>query len=201
MSHKHRNKETEEEEILQNEEVEKELEEEESEPQEQENENSEQEEEDESAKLAKEIEGLKAKIAEMNDTHLRLRAEYDNYRKRTLKEKAELIKSGGEGVLLRILSVVDDFERAISAMEKTEEINSVREGVNLIHQKFCDFLKQNGVLEIETIGHEFNTEFHEAITTIPAPAEEQKGKVIDCIQKGYTLNEKVIRFAKVVVGA
>jgi molecular chaperone GrpE len=127
-------------------------------------------------------------------------AEFDNYRKRTIKEKADLIKSAGENILSNILPLVDDFERGIQASETATDINAVREGMILIYDKFISFLCQNGVKKIETDNQAFDTEFHEAITTIPAPTEEQKGKIVDCIQKGYTLNDKVIRFAKVVVG-
>lgn len=154
----------------------------------------------ESDKMSVELAELKAKYAELNNSHLRLMAEFDNYRKRTLKEKADLIKNGGESTILRILPVVDDFERAMNATKNTTDINAVKEGVELIYNKFGEFLKQNNVTAIETENSEFNTEFHEAITTIPAPAPELKGKIVDCIQKGYMLNEKVIRFAKVVVG-
>jgi len=154
----------------------------------------------ESDKMAVELAELKSKYAELNNSHLRLMAEFDNYRKRTLKEKADLIKNGGESTILRILPVVDDFERAMNATKNTTDINAVKEGIELIYNKFGEFLKQNNVTAIETENSEFNTEFHEAITTIPSPTPDMKGKIIDCIQKGYLLNEKVIRFAKVVVG-
>jgi molecular chaperone GrpE len=145
-------------------------------------------------------EELEEKLSQLNDSHLRLMAEFDNYRKRTIKEKADLIKSAGENILSNILPLVDDFERGIQASETATDINAVREGMILIYDKFISFLCQNGVKKIETDNQAFDTEFHEAITTIPAPTEEQKGKIVDCIQKGYTLNDKVIRFAKVVVG-
>lgn len=140
------------------------------------------------------------KYAKLQDDYLRLRAEFDNYRKRTLKEKSDLIKSAGESVLLNILPLVDDFERAQKALENVTDVESMKEGVALIYEKFISFLAQNGVKAIETEGKDFDLDFHEAITTIPAPSEDLKGKVIDCTQKGYVLNEKVIRFAKVVVG-
>ncbi len=146
------------------------------------------------------VEELDEKLSRLNDSHLRLMAEFDNYRKRTIKEKAELIKSAGENILSNILPLVDDFERGIQASETATDVTAVREGMILIYDKFISFLCQNGVKEIETDNQAFDTEFHEAITTIPSPTEEQKGKIIDCIQKGYTLNDKVIRFAKVVVG-
>ncbi len=146
------------------------------------------------------IEKLENEVAEIKDRHLRLQAEFDNFRKRTLKEKMELMKSGGESVLINILPVIDDFERALSAFGNMDEENPLKQGITLIYNKFQDFLKQNGIKEIEAKEKEFNTDLHEAITKIPAPTEELKGKVIDVVQKGYQLNDKVIRFAKVVVG-
>ncbi len=154
----------------------------------------------ESDKMAAELAEMKVKYAELSNSHLRLMAEFDNYRKRTLKEKSELIKNGGETALTRVLTVVDDFDRAMNALKSATEISAVVEGIELIYSKFADFLKQNNVTLIETENCVFDTEFHEAITTIPAPSEEMKGKIIDCVQKGYKLNDKVIRFAKVVVG-
>lgn len=140
------------------------------------------------------------KLAQLNDSHLRLMAEFDNYRKRTIKEKAELLKSASESVLVNILPLVDDFERGIVASQNTEDVAALREGMELIYGKFLAFLAQNGVKAIPATNEVFDTEFHEAITTIPAPTEDLKGKVIDCVKNGYTLNEKVIRFAQVVVG-
>lgn len=148
----------------------------------------------------KQIEELQLKVQQMNDTYLRTLAEYDNYRKRTLKEKADLIKTGGESVLINILGVVDDVERGLDSSRKAQDIDALREGIELIYNKFAGFLKQNGISSIETVGQPFNTDHHEAIATIPAPEEAMKGKVIDCVQKGYYLHDKVIRFAKVVVG-
>ncbi len=145
-------------------------------------------------------EDLEEKLSQLNDSHLRLMAEFDNYRKRTIKEKADLIKCAGENILSNILPLVDDFERGLKASEDATDVTAVREGMNLIYDKFIAFLCQNGVKAIEADNQDFDTEHHEAITTIPAPTEEQKGKVIDCVQKGYMLNDKVIRFAKVVVG-
>jgi len=150
--------------------------------------------------VKKAMEDLKANYDKLNDTYLRTLAEYDNYRKRTLKEKAELIKTGGESVLINVLSVVDDLERGINSSREAQEISAVLEGMDLIKNKFYAFLKQNGVKEIEAVGANFDTDHHEAIATIPAPEESQKGKIIDCVQKGYYLHDKVIRFAKVVVG-
>lgn len=147
-----------------------------------------------------EVEELGKKLQEINDKYIRLQAEFDNYRKRTLKEKMELTKSAGEKILVNVLPVVDNFERALQAMETAQEVEAVKEGVNLIYNNFKEFMVQNGVKEIEAINQEFDTDIHEAITKIPAPSEELKGKVVDCVEKGYTLNEKVIRFSKVVVG-
>ena len=140
-----------------------------------------------------------AKYNELNNSYLRLNAEFDNYRKRTLKEKAELLKSGSERVLLDIIAVVDDFERALDNISKTEDIDAVKEGIDLIYSKFSNFLTKHGVKEIETIGHAFDTDKHEAVTTIPAQSEEDKDKIIDSIQKGYTLDDKIIRYPKVIV--
>ena len=128
-------------------------------------------------------------------------AEFDNYRKRTLKERSDLIKTAGENILSSMLPLVDDFERALKAMETAEDVVAVKEGVDLIYNKFIAFLLQNGVKAIPTDNEVFNTDLHEAITTFPAPTEDMKGKIIDCVSKGYTMNDKVIRFAKVVVGA
>lgn len=154
----------------------------------------------ETDKLTKEIDSLKQKIEEQNNQYLRLMAEYDNFRKRTLKEKSDLLKYGGETALTRILTIIDDFERGLQAIETATDINAVKEGITLIYSKFMDYLKQNNVSVIETDNIDFNTEYHEAITTIPAPSEELKGKILDCVQKGYMINDKVIRFSKVVVG-
>ena len=138
-------------------------------------------------------------VEEQKDKYLRLSAEFDNYRKRTLKEKAELIKNGGEKTLTAILPVLDDFERALKNMEASEETRAMKEGVELIFSKFQKILGQEGLQKIETEGKEFDTDFHEAIALIPAPSEDLKGKILDCVQTGYMLNEKVIRHAKVAV--
>ncbi len=159
------------------------------------------EETDNSAETEKqEEETLETKYARLNDTHLRLMAEYDNYRKRTLKEKSELIRNGGEKTIKDLLPVLDDLDIALSNIEKAEDLSSVVEGVKLIMNKFNDFLSRQGVKAIETEGQAFNDELHEAIATFPAQDEEQKGKIIDCVKKGYTLNDKVMRHASVVVG-
>lgn len=145
------------------------------------------------------VEELEARIADLEDKNLRMMAEFDNYRRRTNKEKLDLMATAGERILMEMLPLVDDFERATAAMEKTEDIEAVREGIRLIQQKFISFLEKQGVHAIETEGVDFNTDEHEAVTTFAA-GEEQKGKVIDCTQRGYKLGDKVIRFAKVVVG-
>ncbi|MBO7317690.1 MAG: nucleotide exchange factor GrpE, partial [Bacteroidales bacterium] len=157
------------------------------------------EEMDETAKLTAEVDDLKAQIEKQKDDYLRLMAEFDNYRRRTLREKADLIKTGGESCMKAILPVIDDFERAMQAMQNSEDVEALKTGVELIYNKFRSYLEQNGVKEMETIGVEFDADKHEAIAQIPAPAPEQKGKIIDCTQKGYTLNDVVIRFPKVVV--
>ena len=138
-------------------------------------------------------------VEEQKDKYLRLSAEFDNYRKRTLKEKAELIKNGGEKTLTAILPVLDDFERAVKNMEASEETKAMKEGVELIFSKFQKILGQEGLQKIETEGQAFDTDYHEAIALIPAPSEDLKGKILDCVQTGYMLNEKVIRHAKVAV--
>lgn len=149
---------------------------------------------------AKELEEVKEQLEVQKDKYLRLSAEFDNYRKRTMKEKAELVLNGGEKTISSILPVLDDFERALQNMEKTTDVNAVKEGVEIIYNKFMKVLKENGVKVIEAKGLPLNTDFHEAIAVIPAPEEVLKGKVLDCVQNGYTLNDKVIRHAKVVVG-
>ena len=143
---------------------------------------------------------VKKAYEELNDKHLPLQDKFDNYRKRTLKEKMELTKSAGESILTNILPVIDDFDRANQMLSEASDIKSVREGIELIYNKFLNFLNQNGVKEIDAKEVEFDTDLHEAITKIPAPKEDLKGKVVDCVQKGYTLNDKVIRFSKVVIG-
>lgn len=154
---------------------------------------------DSQANLAQEVETLTARVAELEDKNLRMMAEFDNYRRRTNKEKLALMETAGEKIFTEMLALVDDFERAQAAMQKTEDIDSLRSGIELIHEKFITFLDKHDVHAIETENADFNTDEHEAITTFAA-GEEKKGKVIDCTQKGYKLGEKVIRFAKVVVG-
>lgn len=146
------------------------------------------------------IEELKQKCADLADKNLRMMAEFDNYRRRTSKEKLELQKNAGEKIFVEMLPLIDDFERAISALNQTDDIDSLRQGVELIYNKFISFLSKQEVEPINTDNADFDTAYHEAITTFPAPTPELKGKVIDCTQKGYTLAGKVIRYAKVVVG-
>lgn len=140
------------------------------------------------------------KLAELNDKYLRLTAEYDNYRRRTLKEKMELSKTAGEEILQSFLPVVDDFDRALESIDESQDIEAVKEGIHLIYNKFTEVMQQQGVKEIEAKDQEFDTDKHEAVSKIPAPSEDMKGKVVDVVQKGYYLNDKILRFSKVVVG-
>ena len=140
------------------------------------------------------------KLAELQDRYLRLSAEYDNFRKRTLKEKIDLQKSANENLLEALLPVADDFDRAMQSVDEAKDIVAVKEGMKLISGKFAGFLNQQGVKEIEALNKEFDTDLHEAITKIPAPSKKLKGKVVDVVQKGYFLNDKVLRFSKVVIG-
>lgn len=151
-------------------------------------------------KLAKDLEDAKAELEKQKKEYLFLLAEFDNFRKRTLKEKSDLVKNAAEKAMLDILPVVDDFERALQAMHDSSDLESVKEGVDLIYNKFVKYLENNGVKAIESNNADFNTEFHEAVTTFPASDESQKGKVIDTVQKGYMINDKVLRHSKVVVG-
>ena len=141
-----------------------------------------------------------ARIAELEKERLYKQAEFDNFRKRIIKEKAELILNGGRKVLEAMLPVIDDLERALQHMEKAEDVDAVKEGVDLIYKKFLKVMEAQGVTQMKTEGADFNTDFHEAVTQFPAPTDELKGKVIDCTEKGYMLNDTVLRFAKVVVG-
>jgi len=150
--------------------------------------------------VIKDMVDYEAKFNEVNDQYLRLMAEFDNYRKRMMRDRADLIKSASERVVVDLLPIVDNFERSLKSMETSETVQPVMEGVNLIYQQLLTLLKQQGVKEIETENQLFNDELHEAITTAPAASDEMKGKIMDCVQKGYLMNEKVIRFPKVVVG-
>lgn len=156
-------------------------------------------EEEEEEKIAKELEETKQALEDYKDKYLRLSAEFDNYRKRTMKEKAELIKNGGEKAISAILPILDDLERALQNMQKADDVKAMYEGIGLIHQKFLKNLGHEGLEKMNPVGEAFDTDFHEAIALVPAPEEAQKGKVLDCVQTGYKLNDKVIRHAKVVV--
>ena len=153
----------------------------------------------ETEQLQAKVAELEARVAELEDLKLRQMAEFDNFRRRTNKEKLELMSTAGERIFCDMLPLVDDFERAKVAMAKSDDINAVREGIDLIYNKFINFLAANNVKAIDTTDADFNTDLHEAITTFAA-GDDKNGKVIDCTQTGYTLGEKVIRFAKVVVG-
>lgn len=149
--------------------------------------------------LSKDLETAQAMIEEQKDKYLRLSAEFDNYRKRTMKEKAELIKNGGEKAIAAVLPILDDLERALANMQQADDVKAMYEGIDLIYQKFLKNLNQEGLEKMNPVGEAFDTDFHEAVALIPAQEEEQKGKVLDCVQTGYKLNDKVIRHAKVVV--
>lgn len=150
--------------------------------------------------LIKENEELKAAVEKEKKEYLFLMAEFDNFRKRTLKEKSELIKNAGESVFKGLLPIVDDFERALKATEGSEDAGSVREGMELIYKKLKKYLEQNGVKEMDPEDKEFDADRHEAISAVPVPDPEAKGKILDTVEKGYTINDKVLRHAKVVVG-
>lgn len=152
---------------------------------------------EEQESVEKELEAVKKQLNDTKDSYLRLMADFDNYKKHTLKDKSDLIKYGGEGIIRNMLPIIDDFERAMAHMP--EEDSPIKEGVELIYKKFIDFLTKNNVKEIPTKDVEFSTDFHEATAVFPAADENQKNKIIDCIQKGYTYNDKVIRCSKVVV--
>jgi len=146
-------------------------------------------------------EKLQAEVQQLNDKYLRLYAEFDNYKRRTQKERVELLQTAGKDVIVSLLPVLDDFDRALKAMETAVDVAPVKEGILLVSTKLKNTLAQKGLKDVESISQPFNTDFHEAITNIPAPSDDLKGKVIDEVEKGYTLNDNVIRFAKVVVGA
>lgn len=148
----------------------------------------------------KEIEELKEKLEKEKKEYLFLMAEFDNFRKRTLKEKSELIKNAGESVFKGLLPIVDDFERALKASQDTEDAKAMREGMELIYKKLKKFMEQNGVKEMDPEDREFDADRHEAISAVPVPDPEAKGKILDTVEKGYTINDKVLRHAKVVVG-
>lgn len=145
-------------------------------------------------------EEMLGKLTEMQDRYLRLSAEFDNYRKRTLREKIELAQTGGESVIRNLLPIIDDFDRAIGSMRATDDCSAVKAGLELIYVKINDFLKQNGVKEIEAVNEPFNSDIHDAVTGMAVDDDAMKGRIVEVTQKGYTLNEKVIRHPKVVVG-
>lgn len=161
--------------------------------------NQEQETQEEVAELSQE-EILTNQLAETNDRFARLFAEFDNYKKRTSKERVELISTAGEKVISKLLTVLDDFDRALNAMSTAQDVESVKQGVELVNSKFRKILENEGLKEMNVVGETFDADFQEAITAIPSPSEDMKNKVIDVVEKGYTLNDKVIRFAKVVIG-
>ena len=139
-------------------------------------------------------------IQELKEKYLRLSADFDNYRKRTLREKMDLTKLASEDILVKLLPVLDDFERAMQTMNEVTDCKAMKEGIDLIHNKFREFLSSNGVKEITALNQKFDVDLHEAVTQIPAPSKKMKGKIVDVIEKGYSLNDKVIRYSKVVVG-
>ena len=146
-------------------------------------------------------EEYQSKVNELNDKYLRLYSEFDNFRKRTLKEKIDLSRTASEDVIVELLPVLDDFDRAIASMGATDKVEALKEGIQLIHAKMKAIFSSKGLQEIKSIGENFDTDFHEAITSIPAPTETMKNKVVDEVQKGYTLHDKVIRFSKVITGS
>jgi molecular chaperone GrpE len=156
--------------------------------------------ESESATEESPLKIIENKLAEMNDKYLRLSAEFDNYRKRTMRERADLIKSAGEDILSNILPVLDNFERALVSINDSKNIESTKAGILLIYGKFKDFLSQRGIKEIDTLNKPFDADLHDAITKIPVTSKDQQGMVIDVVEKGYYLNDKIIRHSKVVVG-
>ena len=143
---------------------------------------------------------LEKELQEEKDKYLRLSADFDNYRKRTLKEKMDLARLAGEEIFMNILPVMDNLERALKSIEDAKDLEAVKEGMQLIYGKFAEYLSQQGLKEIDAIHQEFNTDVHEAVTKIPAPEKKLKGKIVDVVEKGYFLNEKVIRYSKVVIG-
>jgi molecular chaperone GrpE len=151
-------------------------------------------------KVLDDVRVIEEKLAEMQDRYIRLSAEFDNYRKRTLREKMDLSKYAGENLLLGIIPLMDDFERALKHIDKDSDFVAVKDGIELIYGKFSDFLKQNGVKEIESLNSSFNVDLQEAVAKVQVDDPDKKGKVVDIVQKGYFLQDKVLRFAKVIVG-
>lgn len=151
-------------------------------------------------RLVSEVKATEEKLSEMQEKYIRLSAEFDNYRKRTLREKMDLSKYAAEDLFRNIIPIMDDFERALSHMETSSDCTSMKDGIDLIYSKFSEFLKQNGIKEIESLNTNFDVDLHEAIAKVPVEEEEMKGKVVDVVQKGYYIQDKVLRFSKVVVG-
>jgi molecular chaperone GrpE len=151
-------------------------------------------------KVIPEVRALEEKLAEMQDKYIRLSAEFDNYRKRTLREKMEISRYAGEDLLLKIIPIMDDFDRALMHMENSSDESAMKAGIDLIYSKFSEFLKQNGIKEIPSLSMEFNVDLHEAVAKVPVDDDSLKGKVVDVVLKGYYLQDKVLRFSKVVVG-
>lgn len=150
--------------------------------------------------LVPEVNVAEEKLAEIQDKYIRLSAEFDNYRKRTLREKMEMSKYAGENLLLNIIPLMDDFERALKHMDSNADCAALRDGIDIIYGKFSDFLKQNGIKEIESLNSNFNVDLHEAVAKVPVEDVDKKGKVVDVVLKGYYLQDKVLRFSKVVIG-
>jgi len=146
-------------------------------------------------------EKLKAEVVTLNDKFIRLYAEFDNYKRRTQKERVDLLKTANKEIILAMLPVLDDFERAEKALAGSTDVAAVKEGITIVHNKLKNILGQKGLTEMEALGQSFDADVHEAITSVPSPSNENKGKVIDQMEKGYLLNDKVIRFAKVIIGA
>jgi len=164
------------------------------------NENEEKSENNEEKDLKAIIEKLEQEKKELNDKFLRLFSDFDNFRKRTAKEKLEISKTAGVNVIKDLLTVMDDFDRAVENNKKSNDIEAIKEGFNLIHNKFASILKSKGLSEIESKGETFDVDKHEAVTKVPAPTEDMKGKVVDVIEKGYAINDNIVRFPKVIVG-
>ncbi len=185
---------------LNKEEIKEEVKQEEPQVEEPTNEENLAEEENSSVEESTEEAGAEEKYNELNNKYLRLYSDFENFRKRTAKERLEMFDSAGADTITKLLPIMDDFERAIANNEKTEDVAALKEGFSLIYNKLKNTFTQLGVQEMEAIGTEFNTDKHEALTNIPAPSDDLKGKVVDVAEKGYVMKEKVIRFAKVIVG-
>jgi len=155
---------------------------------------------DTSEEAMDEVSSLKADLAELNDKYVRMYSEFDNYKRRTARERVEFLQSASRDLVVSLLPVLDDFERAEKAVAESNDLEALREGMKLVHHKMKSVMSQNGLQALESVGKEFDVDFHEAITKIPAPSKDLQGKVVDEVERGYLLKDKVIRFAKVVVG-